>query len=128
MTDAFPRFRLRALSKVRQTSVSDLEGSGLRGAAVDADAPAPEASGISPLLVATMPGVSPRPHLSAPTGSRSFARMIPLQSGASILLQSLSPRLFVVGVHDRIPELAVCNREELRLLRAAIDVALEVSE
>ncbi|MGB3329177.1 MAG: hypothetical protein WBA46_09505 [Thermomicrobiales bacterium] len=64
----------------------------------------------------------------AATQARSFCRIVPLQGGASIALQSLTPRLFIVAVEDRSVEQVVVNREELRLLRAAIDVALEVSE
>jgi len=40
----------------------------------------------------------------------------------------LDARHFALMVHDHVPEQALLNREELRLLRATIDVALEVSE
>ena len=124
MHDGFPRFRLRALSKMRQADVPALAGRGAYGSTADADTAAAEASGDACLLVAVVPGDPHRAHEQQATPDRAWSRTLPLQGGASVSVTRMSGRLYVVGIADHGIEQALLNREEMRLLRAAITVAL----
>lgn len=114
----------RTVSHLPESLLSILGARRIRRAGNAPQAPKPE--GRAPVLESPM-SLLPR-RAEAASETRTWSRVIPLQGGASIFIQSLTQRLFVVGVHDHLPEQVLLNREELQLLRAAIDVALEVSE
>lgn len=132
MSHDFPIPRRRQVRDLLETVLPDVAGGGARGEAADEASPAPEAPGMARVLVSPMPS---DPHRAcdeqaqavnplAPMTERHFARVLPLQAGDTVSIQRLGSNLYILGVQSGEVSLAVHNREELRLLRAAITVAL----